>query len=174
MNHEHHHRASGAEATEIDQRADAQSQHRMLDLDAEVFADNLTEVLSLAGRIEPHLIVDLGAGTGTGSRLLRERYPAAGIVCVDKDPQMLEALAALGFAVLEADLDDGFPVLDGLTSANAGTEPMVDMVWASSSLHHVITPARLLSEIHGVLAPQGCLIVVELAALPSFFADPAG
>ena len=33
------------------------------------------------------------------------------MTCVDNDPQMLELLRGQGFAVVEADLDDGFPAL---------------------------------------------------------------
>jgi hypothetical protein len=48
----------------------------------------------------------------------------------------------------------------------------VDLLWASSSLHHVARPARLLSGAREALAPDGALIVVELAALPSFLNEP--
>jgi hypothetical protein len=44
-----------------------------------------------------------------------------------------------------SDLDDGFPALAGSSmTADAVTEAPVDLVWASSSLHHVTHPARLL------------------------------
>ena len=52
-------------------------------------------------------IVDLGAGTGAGSRLLRQRYPDAEVTCVDNDPYMLELLREQGFTVVEADLERG-------------------------------------------------------------------
>lgn len=56
---------------------------------------------------------------------------------------MLELLRKQGFAVVEADPDDGFPGLAGsLTTANAVAEAPLDLVWASSSLHHVANPAR--------------------------------
>ena len=47
-------------------------------------------------------------------------------------------------------------------------------VWASSSLHHVAHPARLLSGVRRALAPGGVLVVVELAALPRFLGHPRG
>ena len=140
-------------------------QHRVLDLDAEVFGDHLAAVLNLTGVPAARSVVDLGAGTGAGSRLLRRRYPDAAVTCVDNDPQMLEVLRGQGFAVVKADLDDGFPVL---------AEAPVDLVWASSSLHHVAHPAPLLSGVRRALAPGGVLAVVELAALPRFLSHPEG
>ena len=147
------------------QQPGSHDQHRVLDLDAEVFGEHLEAVLDLAGVPAARSIVDLGAGTGAGSRLLRGRYPDAVVTCVDNDPQMLELLRGQGFAVVEADLDDGFPALAGAP---------VDLVWASSSLHHVTDPALLLSGVRRALAPGGVLAVVELAGLPRFLSHPLG
>lgn len=156
------------------QRLGSQDQHRVLDLDAEVFGD-LSAVLDLAGVTAARSVVDLGAGTGARSRLLRERYPDASVMCVDNDPNMLDLLSKKGFAVVGADLNDGFPArADSLIPADSGAEAPVDLVWASSSLHHVADPARLLSGVRRATAPGGVLVVVELAALPRFLSDPRG
>lgn len=154
---------------------DEHGQSLVLDLDAEVFGESLAAVLDLAGVVAPRSVVDLGAGTGAGSRLLRERYPEAALTCVDNDPQMLGLLRGQGFTAVEANLDDGFPRLAGSleTAADPGYRP-VNLVWASSSLHHVAHPARLLAGIRRSLAPGGVLVVVELTALPSFLSDPDG
>lgn len=136
---------------------------RTLDLDAEVFGAQLGAVLDLlALSVPPRRVVDLGAGTGTGSRLLRDRFPTATVTAVDSDPRMLHVLAEQGFAVVAADLDEGFPV--GLDQ--------VDLVWAASSLHHVGDVPRLLAGGRAALAPGGVLVVVELEDLPRFTADP--
>ena len=157
------------------QRSGSQDQHRVLDLDAEVFGEHLAAVLDLTGVPAARSVVDLGAGTGAGSRVLRERYPDAALTCVDNDPQMLELLRGQGFPVVDADLDDGFPALGGsLITADAAAGTTVDLVWASSSLHHVAHPARLLSGVRRALAPGGVLVVVELAALPRFLSHPRG
>ncbi|MFF1253038.1 class I SAM-dependent methyltransferase [Pseudarthrobacter sp. NPDC058329] len=150
------------------QRSDSQGQQRFLDLDAEVFGHQLAAVLDMAAVPTAGSIVDLGAGTGAGSRLLRRRYPEATVTCVDNDPQMLEQLRGQGFAVVGADLNDGFPALAALATADTAG---VDLVWASSSLHHLTRPARLLSGVRRALAPGGALVVVELAALPRFLKE---
>ncbi|MEP6560532.1 MAG: class I SAM-dependent methyltransferase [Nakamurella sp.] len=166
----HHHHPTHDAVHHPHQRTDAQDQHRILDLDAEVFGAHLAAVLDLAGVFAPRSVVDLGAGTGAGSRLLRSRYPEAALTCVDNDPQMLELLRAQGFTVVEADLDDGFPALSGTvpTATAAAADSGVDLVWASSSLHHVARPARLLSGVHDALASGGVLVIAELATLPDF------
>ena len=46
-----------------------------------------------------------------------------------------------------------------------------DLVWASSSLHHVAHPDRLLAGVRRALAPGGVLVVAELAGLPRFFGE---
>jgi SAM-dependent methyltransferase len=88
---------------------------------------------------------------------------------------MLELLRGQGFPVVDADLDDGFPALGGsLITADAAAGTTVDLVWASSSLHHVAHPARLLSGVRRALAPGGTLVVIELAALPRFLSHARG
>lgn len=129
----------------------------MLDLDAEVFGAQLGEALDLVPVTAPRHVVDLGAGTGTGTRLLRSRFPNARLTAVDNSPAMLERLREQGFDVHGADLDAGFPPLGP-----------VDLVWASSSLHHVADPAALLAGVRAALAPGGVLVVLELDGLPRF------
>lgn len=160
----HNHRQSGGH-----------DQQRFLDLDAEVFGDNLKAVLDLAGHTAVRNIVDLGAGTEAGNRLLSDRYPNASVTCVDNDLHMLEVLHQQGFTAVEADLSNGFPALEGsiATAATAAVAP-VDLIWASSSLHHVARPARLLSGARKAMAPGGVLVIVELTTLPRFLNDPRG
>ena len=40
--------------------------------------------------LEPHAVLDLGAGTGHGSRALKRRHPRAIVIAVDIAPRMLE------------------------------------------------------------------------------------
>ena len=136
-------------------------QESVLDLDAEVFGAQLAEVLDLVPVTTPRHVVDLGAGTGTGTRLLRRRFPEARVTAVDNAPEMLARLRGEGFDVLEADLDLGFPALGD-----------VDLVWASSSMHHVTDPAALFAGARSVLTPDGVLVVLELEGLPRFLASP--
>ncbi|MCX4673216.1 class I SAM-dependent methyltransferase [Streptomyces sp. NBC_01381] len=151
--------------------AGPQSQHSLaeiLDLDAALFASYLTAVTGrvacLAGSDVTH-IVDLGAGTGTGTFALLDQFPTARVTAVDSSAEMLagltEAARARGLGdrvhTLRADAGAGLP---GVTDA--------DLVWASASLHHLDDPAAALAGIRTALRPGGLLAVAELDGMPRF------
>ncbi|MFD7424277.1 class I SAM-dependent methyltransferase [Streptomyces californicus] len=143
----------------------------ILDLDAALFAPHLTaltgRVACLAGDDVRH-IVDLGAGTGTGTFALLEQFPAARVTAVDSSPAMLEHIVTVarerGLAdrvrTLEADAGAGLP---GVTDA--------DLVWASASLHHLDDPATALAGIRAALRPGGLLAVAEVDGMPTFLPE---
>ncbi|SFB20244.1 FAD-dependent oxidoreductase [Cellulomonas marina] len=144
----------------------------LLDLDACVLRPTLDEVVAwsvaraTAGGRPVRTVVDLGAGTGSGTLALARALPEAQVVAVDVSPVMLDRLesaaraAGVGDRVrtVRADLDAGLP------AEVAGA----DLVWAASSLHHVADPARLLREVAGALRPGGTLVVVEMDDRPWF------
>ena len=145
----------------------------MLDLDAQVVGhlDDLTAWTEGLLPHAPRTVVDLGAGSGTGSFALARRFPEAQVVAVDSSPQMLAHLSVaaaergLGSRVstLEADLDTRWPdVAD------------VDLAWAASSLHHVQRPDQVLADVRQALAPDGVVVVVEMDGLPRFLPDDVG
>jgi SAM-dependent methyltransferase len=161
--HRHSHGSHGAGAED--------ALARVLDLDAELFAGYLTAVIGrladLTGADVTH-IVDLGAGTGTGTFALLERFPGARVTAVDSSPAMLTGLERAARAgglgdrvrILEADAGSGLP---GITDA--------DLVWASASLHHLEDPAAALGGIRAALRPGGVLAVAEMDGLPRFLPD---
>jgi SAM-dependent methyltransferase len=145
----------------------------MLDLDAEVHASYLSDLLDWLGQYAetPNRIVDVGAGTGTGTLALARRFPSAEIVAIDSSASMLERLGAAARAqgltdrvrLLEADLDDVWP---GIGS--------VDLAWAASSLHHFADPGRVLRDIYAALNPGGLLVALEMDGLPRFLPQDVG
>lgn len=135
----------------------------VLDLDGEVLAGHLEAILDWAADgLAPALVADLGAGTGTGTRLLARRFPEAALVAIDQSDEMLDHLRASydgdRLGTVTADLDAGWP------AAATGA----DLVWTASALHHLTDPARLLREAHAALAPGAVLVAVEIAELPQF------
>ena len=146
----------------------------LLDLDAEVLGPYLDDVTGWVGqqvRTAPRRILDIGAGTGTGSIALARQFETAEVVALDRSASMLErvrqAAAAADLAervrVVQADLDDAWPAVSG-----------VDLAWAASFLHEVADPDRVLGDVRSALRTGGMLVVVEMDAPPRFLADSAG
>src|SRR3954470_20837578 len=100
---------------------DHDHQAEMLDLDADVLHDYYREGIAWAGSLVPDRsrIVDLGAGTGTGTLALARHLPGADLTAVDMDDDMLAHLrrradeAGVGDRVrtVRADLDGAWPEL---------------------------------------------------------------
>jgi SAM-dependent methyltransferase len=141
----------------------------MLDLDAEVLSDFHREVISWAGSLVPPdgRIVDLGAGTGTGTLALARELPQARIIAVDVDEEMLAHLRLRAggnehIRTVRADLDGEWPDLGP-----------VDLVWASASMHHLQDPGRTLTRVHDLLRPGGAVLITELDSFPRFLHNEA-
>ncbi|HEY9312400.1 class I SAM-dependent methyltransferase [Williamsia sp.] len=164
--HEHHHHAD-------DSHGPDEGLSQILDLDAEILEASLSAVhADIAALIDGPVrrILDLGAGTGTGTFGLLHHFADAHAVAVDGSSDMLEHLRrqaeGLGLAdrttTVHADLDEGVPELD-----------LVDLAWASGSLHHLADPDRTLAQVAAAIRPGGLLAVVELTGHPRFLADDA-
>jgi SAM-dependent methyltransferase len=146
----------------------------VLDLDAEAFGsylDEVTEWVHQHAAQAPRTVADVGAGTGAGTLALARRFAAAEVIAIDQSAVMLDRLraAALGqglddrVRVVQADLDVAWPQIGA-----------IDLAWASSSLHHVADPDRLIREVYAAMNRGGLLVVVEMDALPRFLPDDIG
>src|SRR5439155_18376036 len=100
----------------------------LLDLDAEVLSEYHREV---AGWVSANLterarVIDVGAGTGTGSLALARQLPDAEVIALDFDEEMLKHIQdkarAAGLAdrirTVQADLDQAWP--DGRARGERG------------------------------------------------------
>ncbi|HEV7711520.1 MAG TPA: class I SAM-dependent methyltransferase [Asanoa sp.] len=144
----------------------------MLDLDAEVLHDYHRDLIGWVGReaADRPRIVDLGAGSGTGSVALARELPESDVIAVDVSPDMLAHLrdradaAGLGDRVrtIEADLDQPWPDFGP-----------IDVIWAASSMHHMADPGQALASAHAALRPGGLLVIAELDAFPLFLVGTA-
>lgn len=146
----------------------------LLDLDAEVLHAYLDDVTTWVERLagdSPRRILDLGAGTGTGTVALARRFGPADVIAADKSEEMLarvrDKAVAGGFADrvsgVQVDLDTAWPAV----------EP-VDLAWAASSLHEMANPGQVLANVFGALRPGGLLAVVEMNAPPRFLPEDIG
>jgi ubiquinone/menaquinone biosynthesis C-methylase UbiE len=156
-------------------RGDSDALAELLDLDAVVlrtyWADVTAWVRRLSAGAPRRRILDLGAGTGTGTIALAQRFGGAEVVALDVSAEMLARVRVkalhLGLAervrTVQADLDVAWPAL----------EP-VDLVWASMSLHEMADPDRLLNEVFESIRPGGLLAVAEMDAPVRFLPDDLG
>jgi ubiquinone/menaquinone biosynthesis C-methylase UbiE len=147
----------------------------LLDLDADVLHSYLFDVTTWirqqAADIPHRRILDLGAGTGTGTIALAQRFDGADVIAVDRAEEMLTHVRAkaldLGFAdrirTVQADLDMAWPAI----------EP-VDVVWASNSLHEMADPGRVLKDVFATIHPGGLLAVAEMDSPPRFLPEDIG
>lgn len=171
--HGHHH-GHDQRTGHAHSQADEAGLAELLDLDGEVLHGYLEEVVDwVAAATGPDVrrVVDLGAGTGTGTLTLARRFPGAEVVAVDASEGMLarlrDAAATAGVAArvrtVAADLDGAWP---------AGVE--LDLAWAALSLHHVADPARLLGQVREALRPGGWLAVTEMVSATRYLPEDLG
>lgn len=107
-------------------------------------------------RLDPKVVIDLGAGTGHASRALRDRYSAARIVAMDLSPRML-ALAKRRQRL--------FRRFDRVAAA-AEQLPLraasVDLVFSNLMLQWCSHPDSVFGEIRRVLRSDGLVTFTTL------------
>jgi trans-aconitate 2-methyltransferase len=122
----------------------------------------LRPALDLLARIpadDPSTVYDLGAGTGSVTRLLRERWPGAHITGVDDSPEMLAKARSAAPTIR-------WQLADLATWTPPGP---ADVVHSNAALHWVGDHSRLFPGLLDVLAPGGTLAV----QMPRNFSAPS-
>jgi malonyl-CoA O-methyltransferase len=107
-------------------------------------------------RIDPQIVVDLGAGTGQGARALQDRYRSAHVVALDASSRMLE----------RARRHQRFLRKFSRVAADAHRlslkSSMVDLVFSNLMLQWCADPDQVLRELARVLKPMGLLTFTTL------------
>jgi SAM-dependent methyltransferase len=148
---------------------------QLLDLDAIVQAPMLDEAITiaagLAGADALGRILDVGAGTGTGTIALARRFAAAEIVALDVDEKMLDRVRDR--ARVEGVTERVTTILADIAS-DATQFGSVDLAWSSAALHETTDAGQAFQNLFDAVRPGGHLVVVEMDAtprlLPSAFA----
>jgi malonyl-CoA O-methyltransferase len=114
-------------------------------------AQRLFERLELM-RIQPQIILDLGAGTGFCSELLEKKYPQTEIIAVDVSENMLS----------QARSKKQWQSQQHFLCANAKSLPLesqsVDLIFSNLFLHWCFPLDPVVAELHRVLKPNGLLL----------------
>lgn len=153
----------GAPAGALDRRAVARHFARAAK-DYDAAAAPLQEVRAeLLSRLDyfglaPHVVLDLGAGTGQGARALRRRFRSALVIATDVVPAMLRAAARHA----------RWPHRFSRIVANACALPLpdasCDLVVANLALEWCGETDPALAEVHRVLKPRGLFLFSTLGA----------
>jgi malonyl-CoA O-methyltransferase len=107
-------------------------------------------------RLQPQVVVDLGAGTGQSSIALKRRYPSSRVLALDLAPRMLAQARRRQTLLRRFDR----------VAADAAALPLrdtsVDMVFSNLALQWCNDPDRVLRECRRVLRPEGVLHLTTL------------
>ena len=107
-------------------------------------------------RIEPDVVVDLGAGSGHASRALRDRYSSARVIAADLSPRMLLQ------ARKRQRLFHRFERMATDAQQLALKNGAVDLVFSNLMLQWCSDPDRVFAEIRRVLKTNGLLTFTTL------------
>jgi malonyl-CoA O-methyltransferase len=132
----------------------AETYDRAAILQAQVRDELLTRLDVL--RMQPEVVVDLGAGTGQAAIALKRRYPKGRVIAADLAPGMLEQARKRQTLLRRFDR----------VVADAAVLPLrdatVDMIFSSLMLQWCNDPDRVLRECRRVLRPGGVLHLATL------------
>lgn len=132
---------------QFNQAADSYDQAAVLQRNT---ADQLLERLQLI-KLVPKTIVDLGAGTGYLTSLLRGQYPSAHIVALDPAQQSLAKITAADIKTVVARAES-IPLADN----------SVDLVVSNMMLHWSEDIPAIFAEIKRILSPDGLMLFSTL------------
>jgi malonyl-CoA O-methyltransferase len=107
-------------------------------------------------RLQPRVVVDLGAGTGLAAIALKRRYPSGRVLALDLAPAMLLRARTRQTLWRRFDRVAADPAALPLRDAS------VDMVFSNLSLQWCNDPDRVLRDCQRVLRPGGVLHLTTL------------
>ncbi len=124
------------------------------------------DLLEKMGNLDDKKILDVGSGTGTMAILVKQAYPAAEVVGLDGDPQILEIARAKA-----RDLGDGIRFDQGMSFDLPYPNESFDVVLTTMMLHHLSRDDKQATarEMYRVLRPGGRLFGADFGEPHSSF-----
>ena len=121
-------------------------------------------------KVEPHMILDIGAGTGQGTQGLAQQYPDAHIIAMDLAEKMLlinrekiipqSGLAGKVKNLFKSKQTQQFVCADA--EQLPFSDASMDMIFSSLTIQWCSDPGRLFNEFRRVLKPGGLLMFTTL------------
>jgi malonyl-CoA O-methyltransferase len=115
----------------------------------------LLERLDIA-RLQPAVVLDLGAGTGHAARALKQRYPGSIVIALDLSEGMLQQAAR------QQRLFRRFQRLAGDAQRLPLQDSSIDLVFSNLLLEWCADPDAVFSEIRRILRPHGLFTFTTL------------
>jgi ubiquinone/menaquinone biosynthesis C-methylase UbiE len=104
-------------------------------------------------------VADIGAGTGTFTRLLSDEVgPEGKVYAVEISREFLRYITSRAIASRRIQV---VPVLATQDSTNLAPGS-IDMAFVCETYHHIEDPEKTLASIHRALKPGGSLVVIDL------------
>jgi ubiquinone/menaquinone biosynthesis C-methylase UbiE len=126
----------------------------------ENYGDDATNhvTVEVAGLRSDDMVLDVGCGSGLAVREAAARLRRGRAIGVDPSSAMLRIAAEFSASHPQG---ARMALLEGVASHLPLKGDSVTVAWAINSLHHWSDPARGLSEVLRVLAPEGRFLVTE-------------
>ena len=134
----------------FDQAASSYDQHAVLQREVE---SRLLERLEFQ-RLEPALVLDLGCGTGSASRLLADQFPQAKIIALDWAPAMLNLAVTDKAQRLAAEVSPLCADMHSLPFASRS----IDMIFSNLALHWSYDLPAIFREFRRVMTTDAMLV----------------
>jgi ubiquinone/menaquinone biosynthesis C-methylase UbiE len=117
---------------------------------------------AIADRVKTHpRVLELGAGTGTASLLLRKRIPGARIVCSDISLPRMQTLMPRMAELVGVSCDDIDLVENDFSYPLPFEDDSFDIILFDGALHHSRNIWTTLEECRRIVAPNGAVAAIR-------------
>lgn len=120
-------------------------------------------MVRLGGRVPGAHALEIGCGSGYGTKLIVDQFGAATVDAIDLDPAMVDrARRRLRRYANHVRIEQGSA--DDLRTALNGNDASYDAVFDFGIIHHIVNWRDAVSEVARVLRPGGTFFYLEVTA----------
>lgn len=156
------------QALELESWRDAKGPREPLEYLVNVLAEApvLLDLLRRYGQVFERAtdVLELGAGTGWASCIVKRRFPHVRVTATDISPEAIAGIETWQ-RVFQVEVDEARPALSYDTGQ---PDSSVDLVFAFASAHHFVEHWRTLKEIQRILRPGGQALYLYEPSSPEY------